>query len=232
MIIIPVRLLIICIALGTVFGLFNKGCSEYDISLKSGDMPAEIRLSSLEKGEETDNIYLKFDEHWRIFPASIYEYETYGGREKKPADYSKVNYVYYPIISGEHTYLYSFTELSQKYGEIHKIPKNEMPRIKDFRILVKTDRFEFIGEIPSEWRHSASVEGIVIGTAQSELSNPEKQLVYEMFPSANLYKMLVLDENRKPISKIYSILMIFGGLFLGSYMLFMLFKFVKKKLSE
>ena len=232
MIIIPVRFLIIFIGVGSVFGLLIKGCSEYNISARSGDIPAEIRLSSLEKGEETDDIYLKFDEHWRIFPASVYEYETYRGGEQKPTNYSKVNYVYYPIISGEHNYLSSLMKVSQKYGEIHKIPENEMPRIKDFRILVKTDRFEFIDEIPSEWKHSPSIEGIAIGTAQSELSNPEKQLVYKMFPSANLYKMLVLDENRKPISKIYSILMILGGLCLGAYMLFMLFKSAKKKLFE
>jgi len=129
---------------------------------------------------------------------------------EEPSEDTSVSYTYYPIISENHSYFFQIGALLQSFGAADAIPENLWPEIKQFSVLVKTKRFEQIKDIPMDWKEDASVEGLVINRIES-LNSEETDLVRQSFPEIDIEKILILEEGRKPSSKVKSFGMMGGG---------------------
>src|SRR4029077_1316759 len=94
---------------------------------------------------------------------------------------TKVDYVFYPIVSRDNPDLKELTELEAKHGSWAKIPEEELPTPTHFTVLVKTHRFKKAGEIPPDAiRKEPSVQGLVVNEV-SQLKTDEKILILQDF---------------------------------------------------
>ena len=85
------------------------------------------------------------------------------------------------------------------------------PTIKEFKVLVKTNKFKTIGGIPDDFPLEPSLQGLVINRIHS-LGKDEKNLIQQSFPQLDLTKVLILEEGRKPTSSLLALGMVLGGI--------------------
>ncbi len=69
----------------------------------------------------------------------------------------------------------------------------------NFAVLVKTKRFNTVGDIPREMDFAQEVRGMVVNEVDP-LSADEKHLLSQGFPGTDFSKVLILEENREPAS--------------------------------
>ncbi|HHH76218.1 MAG TPA: hypothetical protein ENL03_04250, partial [Phycisphaerae bacterium] len=189
------------------------GYTGYRVSQGTSSEPALIELADLEKNMaanagDLDNPYIRIGKHWGEFPLGIYEWE---GRENEQVSaVSKVNHFYYPLTSYNHPYNKEWEKVNAKYGD-KKIPDSEVPRLKYFAVLVKTEQYSTVGAIPNEPRERATLDGLVINRIDS-LDGDEKALIRSDFPNIDFDKVLILEEGRKPQSVTLSLVLMLGGI--------------------
>ena len=177
------------------------GIQEFRLSSGTSVEPASVSLAELESGTEPGNGHVLIGEHVADFAGCVYEY-----KEKN----NKVTHAYYPVISQEHAFFEELNELYEKYPNIDDAPESEYPGIDDFRVLVKTKRFKTIQSIPEGLQPMDSLQGLVINLVES-VSGEEKKLIKSSFPKLNFEKVLIVEDNRKPLSTTVSMGMIGGG---------------------
>ncbi len=186
------------------------GYEEFKVSQGTTKEPMEIQLSSLEQGESVKNNHLKITEHWALFPFSVYEYKQDRGETGDPKPTAKVNHTYYPIISNDHPYLIRLDELAEEYDDLDEVPDEEWPTIGDLAVLVKSEQFATIADIPYDWEFKSELQGLVINRIKS-LEKEESRLIQSSFPTVDLDKVLLLEVGRKPSSSLKSLGMVLGG---------------------
>jgi hypothetical protein len=204
------RFVLILIVVGGF--LIYMGYQEYRVSGGESSEPEEVDLAEVEKGNVPENTYLKIKEHVALYPAAVYSYSAKSEQANPPASTS-VNYSFHPIISTSHPFATAIEELASKQIESENIQDFEVPEIKEFAVIVKTEKFETIGDIPENMRGEDSIEGLVINKIDS-LDKEEKELLKQSFPSADLDKVLILEDGRKPAPMIKWLGMIGGGILL------------------
>lgn len=181
------RFLFILLIAGAALCWF--GCQEFRVSYGTSTEPVEIALFQLEDGEELPNNHIKFGDHLSLYSQSVLSYSTVKGGNGVPAPDTKVNFVYYPILSAA-------------------VVANE-----DIAVVVKTKRFKTFGEVPKDDQQQRSVKGLVINRIGS-LSKEEEDLIHEGVPGINLKKVLILEENRVPSALYFSLGMVAAGVIL------------------
>jgi len=200
------RLFLILAGIGAALGYY--GFQEYTLSEGASEEPTYVELAELEAGNIPENSHLLIGPHWRIYAGSIFEYEQNSWETGEPGPKATVNYTYYPIISFEHPFILQLASLEEEYGELEQVPDEEWPEdVGNIAVLVKTKKYKNVGAIPEEWLDSEKIQGLVINEIES-LDSEERKLIRESFPSAELDKVLLLEEGRKPATagKAYGLL--------------------------
>jgi len=202
------RVKIALVVIGGILCYF--GYREFSVSRGATKDPLTVELMNLEKDSETGNSNLAVGEHWAIYPAVVYEYETSSPGEQV-SDTSKVNFAYYPIISDKHQFFKKMMVLVAQYGDVDSIPEKSFPSVDEFTVLVKTKRFGTVGSIPmDDWGEEKGVTGLVINRIKT-LKGEERDLIQQSFPKVDLDKVLILEEGRTPTSSAGALGMIAGG---------------------
>ena len=188
------------------------GFQEFKVSKGTAGGPAAVDLAALESGSvEVTNPHVKVGPHMSAYWDCIYEYEQSKYDSGEPGPDAKVNYVYYPIISVEHPYVGEVAAFQEKYAEVDQLPADALiPKISAPAIVVKTNVFKTIGEIPNDMLKTQALEGLVINRIAS-LKSEEEDLLRQGFGNFNAEKVLILEEGRKPASKGKSFGIMGGG---------------------
>lgn len=207
-----IRLKIALIVLGGVLGFY--GIQELRVSSGTSSEPTPTVLAKVEEGEKPKSNYVQLDEHIAVYPMCVYSYkQSKSDKGTTPSPTATVQYCYYPVIRKGHPYVEKLVKLLSQPGAL-KNPNLELPKLEGGAILVKTERFKTIGDIPTGIRTEKSVEGLIINDIDS-LSDKETKFLREGMPALNEEKILILEEGRKPSSKIKAIAMIGGGVVLA-----------------
>ena len=199
--------LILAIIIGGGF-LSYKGFEEWKVSSNAKSTPSKVKTADLEKGVELKNNYIQLDEHYSWIANCVY-YANVDDYSSKPTANSKLEYVYYPILSNENSFLLKQALLSKKYGSFDKIPSSKLPYDK-IKILVKSTKYDTVGSIPLDEDHGDNFKGLVVNSINS-LEDDEVALLNQCLPGADLSNVVIIEEGRKPSSSFLSLLMMGGG---------------------
>jgi len=177
------RLKLFLVIGGGVLGYL--GFQEYDVSRGTTEEPLPVELAELEKGNVPSNAHLKIGQHWQVYPHSVYTYEEKRGQTGEPGPSTKVQKVFYPILSDQHPYVLKIAALETEYGGLAKVPPEKWPTdLGKVAVLVKSFKFNKIGDIPDSWEGEASIEGLVVNRIDS-IKDDEAQLLAQSFSGFN-----------------------------------------------
>jgi len=203
------RIKLILIGVGGILAYF--GFQEFQVSKNTGSEPVLVNLEELEKTKEIpDSGYLEIENAWEAinYMTYYYEYPEFAGTEEKP-EY-EVTHAYVPLISSNHPYSLALDDLEEKYPDGVEIPEEEFPVMQDFQILLKTNDYKTLGDIPEFWVFHEKLEGVVINKINS-FESGEEDLIRQSFPNLDFNKILILEKDRKPSSSFKSFGMMGGG---------------------
>jgi hypothetical protein len=203
------RLKIALIIGGGVLAWF--GFQEMLLNSGSSSKAVVVDLAELESGRTPEDNHLKIGEHLAVYPGCVYSYSA-NSKYESVTPTTRIQYCYYPVISNSHPFLRAVDEVQQRHGGIENVPEEEFPTIDDFALLVKTRRFQTLGDIPDGFVNEPQLQGMVVNQVTS-LDSDEKQLLLESFPNADLDKVVILEDGRAP-SPLKSYGMTFGGVLL------------------
>jgi hypothetical protein len=132
-----------------------------------------------------------------------------------PEPSTSITYCYYPIISYENPFFGESQTEAEKRDGIKRIPQDALTRpIRNVAVVVKTKRFDKVGNIPTDMRHEKSITGLFVNRIDS-LNNEERRLLTGGLVRVDLEKALILEEGREPSSLLKS----FGLFALGALLL-------------
>lgn len=196
---------------GGFLGFF--GIQEFRVGMGTANEPVAVALKDLEDGEALPNNFIVLDEHFASHHETVYYYSKSKYDTSNPGTTTKISYSYHPVVSKAHPFAKKvddyFKQLANNGGNISGVPE---PKLQTFAVLVKTKKYKTIGDIPPPIVEP-SVKGLVINTIDS-LDGDERKLISQSFPSLDLDKVLILEEDREPASGLKSTGMILGGVLL------------------
>ena len=173
------RFWLVIIGLGALF----FGWREWSVSGHATKTPLPIELSAIEAGKRPTNNHLLIGDHLRL-----YEYSLIYGKLNR----DDVESTLYPIISMEHPFIQEMDEYfsKQETPEFENLPP---PEIKQFVVLVQTNKYKSEHEIPRGFVMEPRLQGLVISSVRS-LRSKEKQLIEEEFPNLDFDKLIVIED--------------------------------------
>ena len=195
-----------------IFGggfLTFSGYQEYVVSSNTKSTPSKIKVEDLEKGKKLDNNFVELEEHIALIGGCVYSARLNKG-EHSVKDSSKLEYIYYPVISYENPFLDKQDKLVEKFGSYDAIPPNQLPKFSDVKVMIKSTKYATVGSIPMEVDHKDNFKGLVINSIDS-IKNEEAALLRQSFPGLNVSKVIIIEQDRKPSSMMLSLLMMAGG---------------------
>jgi len=210
---------IVLIIAGSVLAFM--GWQEYGLLQQSSAEPQPIELSQLEAGQAPPSLHIQLGHHWKLWPEFIYSYRLKEGQEEGPD--TRVDYVYYPIISEGHPHSQAFDRLAERYEAGEELTQADWPVLKSFAMLVRTKQFERVRDLPTdgEWGEADQMVGMVVNDIR-RLDAEEKSLLLQSYTSLDLGKVLIFEEGRQPESMAYCLgMMALGGglVLLGFYLI-------------
>ena len=197
------------IALGGVLAFI--GYQEYTVSQGTSKDPVPVTLAKLEYGVEPPNNHVEIGEHLALFDALIYEYEERFSDPEGDDAGTKVNVVYYPIVSGSHPLAKKLGDLAAR--DFESVSDEELDAIakEKFKVIVRTGRYNKVGDLPPGGVvQQPSVKGMIVNKISS-LGWEEQGLIRQSFPNLDFKDLLILQENRKPSGPATSYGMMGGG---------------------
>jgi hypothetical protein len=190
--------------------LILAGCLLAKRSEGASPAPVAADLAGLESGAALPNIHIELGEHYKIFPASYFWFETYSGAVgSTPSRGSKVKGTYVPLISPSNPYAVALKSLTEKYGALANIPASEVPDLKHFAVLLCTDRYSRVSDIPEHVEQGKTVKGLV--NRLEGLGRKERALVTQNCPGVDPAKLIILTENAEPSGSLKVMLFLGGG---------------------
>jgi len=98
------------------------------------------------------------------------------------------------------------------YADFDELDEDvEDSSLDNFRVIVKTSRFDTMRDIPEEsLAQEDRVSGLVVNQISS-LGRQERDLLRESFPELDFDKLIILAEGREPSSPSQSFGMMSGG---------------------
>ena len=212
---------LILIVIGGCLAYF--GFLEYRVGSDASQDPVAVELVDLEAGKPLPDNHIIIGLHHCMYNSSVIEYEYDDDERSDMRPSSPVNWIWSPLISGEHPYMQDIRKLIKTHGSLKKVPKGaRWPVLKDFVVLLKSETYDTVGDIPDGRKAYKSVSGLVINRIES-LGDDEKRLIRSKFPKIDFDKILIVEHGRKPSSTALSISIIIGGcvLFLIPVVLFL-----------
>lgn len=188
------------------------GFSEFKLSKAASDEPTTLELAAIESGEaDLSNAHVVIGSHVADYYECIFEYE--GGNEMKETD--KVTYAYYPILSNQHPYVVGMNQLYEQFPD--GIPKEvDLPDMGVISVLVKTDEFPTIGDIPEDMISEDQVQGLIVNKIE-KLDQEEIDLLKESYPAIDPEKILLLDKARTPTPAGITLAIMGGGVLVSIF---------------
>lgn len=176
------------------------GIQEYQVGSDASPEPVDVDLAALEAGEPLPDNHVKIGLHHSLYNSSVFYFEgEEGNKRMKPS--SKLIWLYTPLISDKHPYMQGLRRLEKKYGSIRKIPRNaDWPPLKDFVVILKSNAYKTVGDVPSGRKPYASVTGLVINRIES-LGDEEQRLIRQKFPKIDFDEVYIVEHGRKPSSR-------------------------------
>ena len=187
------------------------GILEYRVGGGASSVAVDVEIADLEAGNALPDNHIRIGLHHCLYGASVFEYEDDSGQ---PTSSSKLVWLYSPIISDGHSYMDGLRELEKTHGSLENVPEDaEWPPLTDFAVLVKSEAYKTLGDVPDQRKYYESVSGLVINRIES-LGDQEKSLIREMFPDIDFDKILILEHGREPTSSgVVAALILAGSLF-------------------
>lgn len=193
-----IRLKIALVIIGCVMAYF--GYQEFTLSRYSSTEPVTVDMAEIEKGNLPTSNHVLIQEHVALFPLHVFSYSKSKYSNAAPNDSTSVRYVYYPVISKDNAFIKNLDQLIAKHGSMQNIPPEvPIPQITTAHLLVKTHKFDTVGQIPKSIDNVGSLQGLIINQIDS-LDNDEANLVRQALPGVDVDKILILEEDRQPAS--------------------------------
>ncbi len=168
------------------------------ISQKARADATEMRLEDVETGKQVDNLHIKIGEHFAMYPTAIISYERTGrAHQKYLEEHTRLEDVHYPILSNSHPFIQKLIYLSDKYGDLDKVPDGLIGRPENFSVLVKTKRIKRARDMPDCVLIENNLRGVIVNPIKGP-SRKTKRLFKERYPKVDFDKVLLLEEGRKP----------------------------------
>ncbi len=203
------RVVIALIALGGVLSFI--GYQEYKVSEGTSKDPVPVSIVKLEYGIDLPNNHIEVGEHAAIYDALIYEYEERFSDPTGDDPGTKVNFVYYPIVSQSHPLAEKLEAMSKRNPDSISDAEYEALGKEKFKVLVRSGRYKKVGELPKGGvQRLDKVKGMVVNQISS-VGWEEQRLLRQAFPEINFKDILILQEGRKPAGPITSFGMMGGG---------------------
>ncbi|MBT3200184.1 MAG: hypothetical protein HN350_09725 [Phycisphaerales bacterium] len=199
------------------------GVLEHRVGSQASTEPVAVELADLENGSPVPDNNILIGLHHCMYNSSVIEYEYDDDGRSEMRSTSPVNWIWTPLISDKHSYMQGIRKLIKTHGSLKKVPKGaRWPVVKDFVVLLKSEVYDTVGDIPDGRKTYESVYGLVINQIES-LGEDEKRLIRRKFPKIDFDKVLIVEHGRKPLSAALSISIIVGGcvLFLIPVVLFL-----------
>jgi hypothetical protein len=219
-----------------LFGAFlaTLGWSEYGLLQKSSAQPVPVELRQLEAGDPPPNLHLAIGHHWKLWPELIYMVSLKKGETEGPK--SRVDYVFYPIISEQHPYSQAYNRLAARREAGEELTPADLPVLESVAVLVRTTKFQYVGNLPKdgEWGEAERMTGMVVNDVRS-LREDEKALLRQSFGKLDFAKVLIFEESRAPASMATALGLMAGGVglaLLGLYLIVELATGKKKDVGE
>ena len=188
------KMILLCVVAGGVVGFF--GYQEWQLAKTGSETPEVVDLAKIEAGSAPTSTWVKLGEHHRLYFQCVYEYETGRGESAQTAN-SKVNHCYYPVISSTNKFITDLQAFVAEHGGVDNIPDDAAwPEPDSFSVLVKSNDYKKVSELPEDMELSPGLEGVIINRISS-LKPDEKKLIQQSFPTVNLEKVLVVQKDRK-----------------------------------
>ncbi|MFH1550909.1 MAG: hypothetical protein ABIH04_10165 [Planctomycetota bacterium] len=160
--------------------------------------PVDVTIEQLEKGEFPEGEYVRVTGGWAV----------YGGvYEERVAGSGSITYFCHPLFSEDNEVFDRLDALAGQYGSVEAIPDSEMPELHTFKVLVKTERYAELDDIPD------LEERIVVTGAVSDSVGFDSEMRSEFrktFPEVNPDDLIMVEENKLPGMPI-RVLGIIGG---------------------
>ncbi|MDJ0847963.1 MAG: hypothetical protein QNK04_06290 [Myxococcota bacterium] len=199
---------ILIILAGIVVGVI--GHDEYKLRALASDEPVPVELSDLEAGQPLPDIHITLGHHWKVWDELIYSIRLEEGEEETRQ--TRVSYAFYPLVSEGHPHSQAFNHVPAGYASWAEVPPDEFPVLRDFAVLVRTTRFERVGDLPSsgQWTQADGLTGMVVNEIKS-LDADERALLRSSYKGLDPHAVLIFEEGRKPRSMAYCMGMMAAG---------------------
>jgi hypothetical protein len=203
------RVVLALIGLGGVLSFI--GYQEYKVSEGTSKDPVPVSVVKLEYGIDLPNNHIEIGEHAAIYDALIYEYEQTFSDPTGDDPNTKVNFVYYPIVSQSHPLAEKLEQWAKRDPESITDEEFESLAKEKFKVLVRSGRYNKVSELPQGGvQRLDKVTGMVVNEISS-VGWEEQRLIKEAFPNTDFKDILILQEGRKPSSPVMSFGMMGGG---------------------
>ena len=192
------------------------GYNEFRVSDGASADPQPVELAEIEAGLVPDNTHLEIAPHWRMYQGLVFRYEVeVWENQDDVTDDTKIQYSYYPVLSGSHPQMRQIANLKRLYNGLGEVPEDVLPTPDDFALLVKTTRYKTVASLPeATWAEGESVRGLIVNRIY-ELKDDELELIRQSFPGVSLDRLLVLEEGRTPATARKAFAMMGGGAGVG-----------------
>ncbi len=189
------------------------GYEEYQVSKGTTAEPEPISLVKLEHGVDQTNNHVEIGDHVAIYDGLVYSYtESKYGNGEPDAD-TRIDYIYYPVVSMAHPFMKSLLALQLGDASAEDAAQEEdgrrRPRqeededgyltLDNFRVLVRSSRFNTYGELPEGFSRENGLQGMIVNQISS-LDSEERSLLRESFPNLDFDQLIILQEGRRPNS--------------------------------
>jgi hypothetical protein len=151
--------------------------------------PVSVSLGDLDRGADLPDRHVTLGRHFALYDESVARFVAPEVPEE-PGHDERIKALYYPIVSPGYR-----------------------AEAADFRVLVMTSRFATLGDVPSGTLDEPGLTGLVSGRTKP-LRKPIPRLLRESFPGLDLDRVLLLVQDRHPIDRRLSALMLLGGMLL------------------
>lgn len=181
------------------------GCGEWRVSQDVSAEPVAADLAQLEQGNDPADNHVLLGPHVACYYSGVYEYLTDRDHPKDPEPDTHVTSYYYPIVSTSDPSVREINRLIKEYGSLDEVPDDvPIPPIEDFRVLVKTDRFDDVKSLPTTpVVREEKLQGLVINRVAS-LDSDTKKYVRQSFPDIDFDTVLIVEEGRRPSSMLFA----------------------------
>jgi hypothetical protein len=188
-----------CLLLLVGIGVFVWGAQEYWVSRGATEQPEDMDLAKIEAGERPSQNHIRLGKHLRLYPSLIFA----TAKSQKDSKDPPIHYSFYPLISPSHPQL-----AKERIEDI--AAAGDDPHLKEFTVLVRTEQFKRVGEVPHGPVVENSIQGMVINSISS-LSADEAKLIKDSFPNLDTNRLLILEQDRTPASLFKSFGIMAGG---------------------